>query len=86
MRRAVAEFIEDPATYPRDRDIVLKLSPETWAKVYLSAEPIEDSIKGDGLEVTAGDATEAARILNLFDRYDQARAVVVPSTLIQDHQ
>jgi hypothetical protein len=77
---------EDPATYPRDPDIVLKLSPETWAKVYLSAEPIEDSIKGDGLELTAGDATEAARILNLFDRYDQARAVVVPSTLIQDHQ
>ena len=54
--------------------------------VYLSAEPIGDLIKGDGIEVTASDATEAARILNLFDRYDPARAVVVPTTLIQDHQ
>ena len=54
--------------------------------VYLSAEPIEDLIQGDGIEVTAGDATEAARILNVFDRYDPARAVVVPATtLIQDH-
>ena len=86
VRRAVAEFIEDPAAYPRKPDIVLELSPETWAKVYLSAEPIEDLIKGDGLEVTTGEATEAARVLNLFDRYDPARAVVVPTTLVQDHQ
>ena len=41
---------------------------------------------GDGLEVTTGEATEAARVLNLFDRYDPARAVVVPTTLVQDHQ
>jgi hypothetical protein len=30
VRRAVAEFIEDPAAYPRDPDVVLKLSPEAW--------------------------------------------------------
>lgn len=85
VRRAVAEFIEDPTAYPRDADIVLKLSGETWAKVYLSAKPIDELIKGEDIEVTVGDATEAARVLNLFDRYDAAKAVVVPSTLIQDH-
>ena len=37
VRRAVAEFIEDPAVYPREADIVLELSPEAWAKGYLSA-------------------------------------------------
>ena len=86
VRRAVAEFIEDPAAYPRDPDIVLKLSPEAWAKVYLSAEPIDELIEGGEIEVTKGDAAEAARVLNVFDRYDPAQAVVIPNaTHIQDH-
>jgi len=86
VRRAVAEFIGDPAAYPRDADIVLKLSGEAWAKAYLSAVPIDDLIKGGDIVVAAGDAAEAARALNLFDRYDPGRAVVVPpTTLVQGH-
>jgi alkyl sulfatase BDS1-like metallo-beta-lactamase superfamily hydrolase len=86
VRRAVAEFIDDPEAYPRDPDIVLKLSGEVWAKVYLSAEPIDELIKSGEIIVTKGEAVQAARVLNLFDRYDPARAVVVPSiSLIQDH-
>ncbi len=86
VRRAVAEFIEDPDAYPRDPDIVLELSGEAWAKVYLSAKPIDELIKGGDITVTAGDAAEAVRVLNLFDRYDPARAVVVPSeSFVHDH-
>ena len=86
VRRAVAEFIEDPDAYPREPDIVLKLSPEAWAKVYLNAAPIDELIEGGEITVTAGDAAEAARVLNLFDRYDPSRAVVVPPrSQIQDH-
>jgi alkyl sulfatase BDS1-like metallo-beta-lactamase superfamily hydrolase len=86
VRRAVAEFIKDPASYPRKADIVLKLSGEAWAKVYLSAEPVDQLIKSGDIAVTAGDAAEAARVLGLFDRYDPTRAVVVPTaSLIQDH-
>lgn len=86
VRRAVAEFVEDPTEYPRDPDIVLKLSAEAWAKVYLSAEPIDKMIKAGEITVATGDATEAARVLNLFDRYDKSRAVVIPSALMcQDH-
>jgi alkyl sulfatase BDS1-like metallo-beta-lactamase superfamily hydrolase len=86
VRRAVAEFVEDPAEYPRDPDIVLKLSAEAWAKVYLSAEPIDKMIKDGEITVTTGDAAEAARVLNLFDHYDKSRAVVIPSALMcQDH-
>lgn len=85
VRRAVAEFIEDPEAYPREPDIVLKLSPEAWAKVYLSAGPVDALIKGGDIDVTSGEAAEAARVLNTFDRYDPARAVVVPSSLMQDH-
>jgi alkyl sulfatase BDS1-like metallo-beta-lactamase superfamily hydrolase len=86
VRRAVAEFIEDPTSYPRDTDLVLQMSGEGWAKVYLSAEPIETLIENGEVTVTKGDAAEASRVLNLFDAYDRNRAVVVPpTTLAQDH-
>jgi alkyl sulfatase BDS1-like metallo-beta-lactamase superfamily hydrolase len=86
VRRAVAEFIEEPDSYPRKADIVLKLTPEAWAKVYLSAAPIDDLIEGGEITVTTGDAAEAARVLNVFDRYDPARAVVIPpASLVQGH-
>jgi len=86
VRRAVAEFIENPAAHPREPDIVLELSSEAWAKVYLSAEPIDELIEGGEIAVTTGDAAEAARVLNLFDRYDPARAVVIPpASLVQGH-
>jgi len=43
-------------------------------------------IKGGDIAVTKGDAAQAARVLNLFDRYDPARAVVVPpASLVQEH-
>jgi len=86
VRRAVAEFIEEPDSYPRDPDIVMKLSGAAWAKVYLSASAVEELIKGGDIEVTKGDAAEAARVLDLFDRYDPGRAVVIPAgSLVQDH-
>ena len=86
LRRAVAEFIADPAAYPRKPDIVMQLSGEAWAKVYLSAQPIDDLIKSGNIEVTTGDAAEAARVLTLFDRYDPERAVVIPpASLVQGH-
>ncbi len=86
VRRAVAEFIADPAAYPRDPDIVLTLSNEAWAKVYLSSVPVEDLIKSGAIKVTSGDPSEAARVLNVFDRYEPAQALVVPpGALVQDH-
>ena len=77
VRRAVAEFIEDPAAYPRKADIVLTLSPETWAKIYLSGATPEELIASKEIKVT-GDAKEAARVIDLFDRYTPEKAVVVP--------
>lgn len=85
VRRAVAEFVEDPATYPHNPDIVLRLLPENWAKVYLSMESIEDMINKKEIIVTKGDPAEAARVLNLFDKYDRTRAVVIPpASLVHD--
>ena len=86
VRRAVAEFIEDPAAYPREPDIELKLSGEAWAKVYLSTATTDALIKDGEIIVNEGDPAEAARVLDLFDRYDPSRAVVIPSaTMVQDH-
>jgi alkyl sulfatase BDS1-like metallo-beta-lactamase superfamily hydrolase len=86
VRRAVAEFIEDPDAYPREPDLVVELSPEAWAGVYLSAEPLEAMIEGGEIDVTRGDAAEVARVLGLFDRYDPGRALVVPpASSMQGH-
>ena len=86
VRRAVAEFIENPDAYGRQPDIVLKLSGDTWAKLYLSEATLDDLMESGDLEVAAGDAAVAARVLDAFDRYDARRAVVVPpTTLVQDH-
>jgi len=45
----------------------------------------EDLIKSGEIEVT-GDADEAARLINLIDRFSpQADLIIPPTTLIQDH-
>jgi alkyl sulfatase BDS1-like metallo-beta-lactamase superfamily hydrolase len=86
VRRAVAEFIEDPDKYVRKPDIILKLSGDTLAKIYLSEGTIEDLIESGDLEVAAGDVANVARVFGSFDRYDPRKAVVVPpKSLVQDH-
>jgi ubiquinone biosynthesis protein UbiJ len=45
----------------------------------------EGLIKSGDLEVK-GDADEAARLINLFDRFSPQTALVIPpTTLVQDH-
>jgi alkyl sulfatase BDS1-like metallo-beta-lactamase superfamily hydrolase len=86
VRRAVAEFIDDPESYPREADIALELSAEAWAKIYLSAAPIEELVESGELVVTSGDPAQAIRVLEAFDTYDPGRALVVPPiTLMQGH-
>jgi alkyl sulfatase BDS1-like metallo-beta-lactamase superfamily hydrolase len=86
VRRAVAELIEKPDEYLRKPDIVLKLSGETWARLYRSEDEIGALIESGDIEVAAGEAADAVRILDLFDRYDPRKAVVVPPrSLVQDH-
>jgi alkyl sulfatase BDS1-like metallo-beta-lactamase superfamily hydrolase len=85
IRRAVAEFIEEPNKHTRKPDIKLAMSGENWAKLYLSQTTPEEMIKSGDLAVT-GDAKEAARLINLFDRFSPQKAVVIPPpTLIQEH-
>jgi len=77
IRRAVAEFVASPDEHYREPDITLVMSGETWAKLYVSQATPEDLIASGEVTVT-GDATEAARLIDLFDRYVPEKAVVVP--------
>ena len=59
------------------------MSGETRAKLYVSQTTPEALIKSGDINVT-GDAVEAAQLINLFDLYLPAKAVVIPSAVI-DH-
>jgi len=83
IRRAVAEFVADPDAYRMKPDVTLKMTGQTWAKLYLSQATPEDLTKSGEIEVR-GDATEAARMLGLFDRYRPEKAVVIPPAFL-DH-
>jgi len=82
IRRAVAEFIAEPDKYHRKPDVTLSMSGETWVKVYLSQGTPEELIKGGKIKVT-GDSAEAARLINLFDRYSPEKAVVIPPAALR---
>jgi linear primary-alkylsulfatase len=86
IRRAVAEFVAEPDKHIRKPDVTIAMSGENWAKLYLSELTPEEMIESGDIEV-AGDSSEAARLINLFDRYSPQEAVVIPpSTLVQSHQ
>jgi len=85
IRRAVAEFVAEPSKYLRKPDVSVAMSGETWAKLYVSQVTPEDLIKSGDIKVT-GDGAEAARLINLFDRYSPGKAVVVPPAAFVDHQ
>ncbi len=53
------------------------INANTLRQIYLSQATPEELITSGDLEVT-GDAAEAARLINLFDRYSPAKARVIP--------
>jgi len=81
IRRAVAEFVPDPDRYARKADVTLKMTGETWAKLYLSQAAPSDLMRNGEITV-AGDAGEAARLIDLFDRYRPEKAVVIPPAFL----
>lgn len=82
VRRAVVEFIPEPDTYQYKPDVTLAMTGETWAKLYLSHATPEDLIKSGALNVE-GDPAEAARLINLFDRYRADKSVVIPPAFLE---
>ena len=83
IRRAVAEFVPDPDAYQRKPDVTLSMSGQSWASLYLSQAKPEELIESGEIQVR-GDAAEATRLLDLFDRYRPEKAVVIPPAF-RDH-
>jgi len=82
IRRAVAEFVPKPDSYQRTPDVTLAMTGQTWFKLYLSQDTPEDLIKSGEIKVI-GDEAEAARLINLFDRYRPEKAVVIPPAFLE---
>lgn len=72
----------DPDRYQRKPDVTLAMSGQTWVKLYLSTAMPEDLIKQGEIKVK-GNATEAARLINLFDRYRPEKAIVIPPAFLE---
>jgi hypothetical protein len=77
---SIAEFVPDPDKYQHKTDVTLSMSGETWVKLYLSTTTPEDLIKQGEIKVK-GNATEAAQLLDLFDRYKPEKAMAIPPAL-----
>ncbi len=76
VRRAVAEYVDDPDDYHKPIDVMLMLTREAWAKLYLSAATVGELVEAGELTVV-GDLAEAERLVGLFDTFKPERNFVV---------
>jgi len=77
IRRAVAEYLDDPDEHYKPGDVVMSLSGETWAKLYLSQATVSELVKNKEIEMRRGSAEEAEHLIGLFDQYRPEKAVLV---------
>ena len=67
IRRGVAEFLSDPAQHYRQPDVVVSLSGESWARLYLNQSGLASLVEAGEAKLTKGDIETAASLLDLFD-------------------
>jgi alkyl sulfatase BDS1-like metallo-beta-lactamase superfamily hydrolase len=77
IRRAVAEFLDDPDEHYRPADVIMSLSGEAWAKLALSQATVQELVKSKEIEMKRGTAEEADNLISLFDKYKPEKAVLV---------
>jgi alkyl sulfatase BDS1-like metallo-beta-lactamase superfamily hydrolase len=77
VRRAVAEFLDDPAEHYKPADLIMSLSGEAWVKLYLNQATVQELVKSKEIEMRRGSAEEAGRLMGLFDKYRPEKAVLV---------
>jgi len=79
VRRGIVEFLPKPADHYQEADFVLELDGETWAKLYLSQIDLAAAIDSDAVELKQGNEDELAEIFAMFDRFEPARNITIPS-------
>jgi hypothetical protein len=45
VRRAVAEFLDEPDEHYKPADVIMSLSGETWSKLFLSQVTVQELVK-----------------------------------------
>ncbi len=86
MRRGVAEYVPDFATYYRKPELTVALDGATFAKLYLNTIDLAGAVRSSGAKVTEGDPAEVAALLDLFDKFEPARNVTIPRGAAEDAQ
>ena len=77
IRRADAEFFDEPDEHYKPADIVVSLSGETWSKLFLSQAIVQELVKSKEIKMLKGSTEEANKLINLFDKYRPEKAVLV---------
>lgn len=77
IRRAVAEYLDDPDEHYKPADVIMSLSAETWAKLYLSQATVLELVKSKEIEMRRGTAEEAEHLIGLFDKYRPEKGLLV---------
>jgi alkyl sulfatase BDS1-like metallo-beta-lactamase superfamily hydrolase len=77
IRRAVAEFLDDPDDHYKPADVIISLSGEAWSKLALSQATVQELVKSKEIEMRRGTAEEADRLISMFDKYKPEKALLV---------
>ena len=80
VRRGIAEFVADPDSHYRPADLAMTVDDKTWAALYLNATTLDEALKSGGLKMTKGSLEDLKAVMDLFDKFDPARNVTIPST------
>ncbi|MGI9642686.1 MAG: alkyl sulfatase dimerization domain-containing protein [Acidimicrobiia bacterium] len=68
VRRAVAEYVPNLDEYSKEPDLILTMSADTWAELYLSQATARSLIESNAIDVH-GDVETAATVLDAFDPF-----------------
>ena len=77
IRRAVAEFLDEPEQHYKPADVIMSLTGEAWAKLFLSQATVSELVKDKEIEIKQGTVQQAEQLINLFDRYKPEKALLV---------
>jgi alkyl sulfatase BDS1-like metallo-beta-lactamase superfamily hydrolase len=77
IRRAVAEFLDEPDNHFKPADVIISLSGEAWAKLVLSQATVRELAESKEIEIEKGTVQEADNLINLFDKYRPEKSLLV---------
>jgi alkyl sulfatase BDS1-like metallo-beta-lactamase superfamily hydrolase len=78
IRRGIAEFLSDPDAHYHSPDVVVLLSGESWAGLYVNQTDLAALVDAGKAKIMKGDLKSAAALLDLFDVFVPTRNFTVP--------